>query len=242
MNRIYKVIWSKVKNCYVVVSEIAKRNSKSTVNSGFSVTRNILAGAVVLGLTAGVCAPVWADNYNTGTPSNDAGNVGNVYKGSIITAYNSTMNAANNNGYLIAFGYNLSGDAKNSILIGNSVTSGGGGEKQILIGYGIAGSSYKNVVVMGHNLKANASNTVTIGGIDTITDAEKAIAIGFSSKANASAIAIGDTAIADKNNAIAIGTSATSNSDGIAERNHHKPSRNYQSRIPSHFTVGEGYI
>ena len=56
MNRIYKVIWSKVKNCYVVVSEIAKRNSKSTVDSGFSVTRNILAGAVVLGLTAGVCA------------------------------------------------------------------------------------------------------------------------------------------------------------------------------------------
>ena len=68
MNRIYKVIWSKVKNCYVVVSEIAKRNSKSTVNSGFSVTRNILAGAVVLGLTAGVCAPVWAavaDTDNT---------------------------------------------------------------------------------------------------------------------------------------------------------------------------------
>ena len=64
MNRIYKVIWSKVKNCYVVVSEIAKRNSKSTVNSGFSVTRNILAGAVVLGLTAGVCAPVGAFTYN----------------------------------------------------------------------------------------------------------------------------------------------------------------------------------
>ena len=60
MNKIYKVIWSKVKNCYVVVSEVAKRHSKSAVNSGFSVTRNILAGAVLLGLTAGVCAPVWA--------------------------------------------------------------------------------------------------------------------------------------------------------------------------------------
>ena len=72
MNRIYKVIWSKVKNCYVVVSEIAKRNSKSTVNSGFSVTRNILAGAVVLGLTAGVCAPVWAEVHyhsNAGAPT-----------------------------------------------------------------------------------------------------------------------------------------------------------------------------
>ncbi len=29
MNKIYKVIWSKVRNCYVVVSEIAKRNGKS---------------------------------------------------------------------------------------------------------------------------------------------------------------------------------------------------------------------
>lgn len=29
MNRIYKVIWSKVRHCYVVVSELAKRNGKT---------------------------------------------------------------------------------------------------------------------------------------------------------------------------------------------------------------------
>ena len=29
MNRIYKVIWSKVRNCYVAVSEMAKGNGKS---------------------------------------------------------------------------------------------------------------------------------------------------------------------------------------------------------------------
>ena len=29
MNKIYKVIWSKVKNCYVVVSELAKSRTKS---------------------------------------------------------------------------------------------------------------------------------------------------------------------------------------------------------------------
>ena len=28
MNKIYKVIWSKARNCYVVVSELAKRNGK----------------------------------------------------------------------------------------------------------------------------------------------------------------------------------------------------------------------
>ena len=30
MNKIYKVIWSKAKNCYVVASELAKRNGKSS--------------------------------------------------------------------------------------------------------------------------------------------------------------------------------------------------------------------
>ncbi len=29
MNKIYKVIWSKTKGCYVVVSEIAKREGKA---------------------------------------------------------------------------------------------------------------------------------------------------------------------------------------------------------------------
>ena len=33
MNKIYKVIWSKVRNCYVAVSEIAKRNGKGTLRS-----------------------------------------------------------------------------------------------------------------------------------------------------------------------------------------------------------------
>lgn len=29
MNKVYKVIWSKVKGCYVVVSELTKKNGKS---------------------------------------------------------------------------------------------------------------------------------------------------------------------------------------------------------------------
>ena len=37
MNKIYKVIWSKVRNCYVAVSEIAKRNGKSSSAMGGAV-------------------------------------------------------------------------------------------------------------------------------------------------------------------------------------------------------------
>ena len=48
MNRIYKVIWSKVKNCYVVTSELAKSHTKGC--SGKRAGRILAAGAVVAGL------------------------------------------------------------------------------------------------------------------------------------------------------------------------------------------------
>ena len=59
MNKIYKVIWSKVRNCYVAVSEIAKRNGKSctSVNCGAKVNRGhagvALAIALSLSMTGG---------------------------------------------------------------------------------------------------------------------------------------------------------------------------------------------
>ena len=30
MNKVYKIIWSKTRDCYVVVSELAKRNAKGS--------------------------------------------------------------------------------------------------------------------------------------------------------------------------------------------------------------------
>ena len=62
MNKIYRVIWSKVRNCYVVVSEIAKAHSKggSTAHRvphmGASLTSMLLASL----LTTGYSMPVRA--------------------------------------------------------------------------------------------------------------------------------------------------------------------------------------
>ena len=52
MNKIYKVIWSKVRNCYVAVSEIAKRNGKSctSVNCGGKANRRCVALSLALAL------------------------------------------------------------------------------------------------------------------------------------------------------------------------------------------------
>ena len=59
MNHIYKVVWSKVKNCYVVVSEIAhnsgKEHSSRTSHShrkGSQGGLYALALAIALGLTS----------------------------------------------------------------------------------------------------------------------------------------------------------------------------------------------
>ena len=63
MNRIYKVIWSKVKNCYIVVSEIAKSHSKpisTKLNSGKTVAAVLAVAALCAGMTTSVMA---ADQY-----------------------------------------------------------------------------------------------------------------------------------------------------------------------------------
>ena len=92
MNKIYKVIWSKVRNCYVAVSEIAKRNGKGGGAVGGAVVGNgavncgasenygaasvccgccgLRMAAVTLGVAAlvggvGFCTPAaWADSSN----------------------------------------------------------------------------------------------------------------------------------------------------------------------------------
>ena len=51
MNRIYKVIWSKVKHQYVVVSELAHRDGKRSSAASKSV-RTLLAVLAVCGMTA----------------------------------------------------------------------------------------------------------------------------------------------------------------------------------------------
>ena len=49
MNKVYKVIWSKVRNCYMVVSELAKRNGK---NTGTTDKRRKLTGGLALAAMA----------------------------------------------------------------------------------------------------------------------------------------------------------------------------------------------
>ena len=67
MNKIYKVVWSKVKNCYVVVSEIAKNVISGSVKSAKVGTAPVVKGMALGALMAFVITGnAWADDYYKG--------------------------------------------------------------------------------------------------------------------------------------------------------------------------------
>lgn len=82
MNKIYKVIWSKVRNCYIVVSELAKsHDSAHGTRSRSECARKAAVLAAFVLTTSLLVAPDWAQAAtatNSGNPSaNQAVNIEN---------------------------------------------------------------------------------------------------------------------------------------------------------------------
>ena len=88
MNRIYKVIWSKAKNCYVVASELAKRHTKGSGTR--SLSRAAVTLGVVAGLTVGMTGSAWAA-VNSETVSSSGNNNITVYGGSVTSTGNNSI-------------------------------------------------------------------------------------------------------------------------------------------------------
>ena len=61
MNKVFKVVWSKSKECYVVVPEIAKNNSGKK-----KVLASVLAGLAVAGVVGGIAPQQAMAGYDTG--------------------------------------------------------------------------------------------------------------------------------------------------------------------------------
>ena len=80
LNHIYKVIWSKTKNAWVVVSEIAKRDGKSSVKSVVTslAGKSVAAVMVSMVICGGVASAATGTQYGTGATAtyNDSVAVG----------------------------------------------------------------------------------------------------------------------------------------------------------------------
>ena len=207
MNKIFKVIWSKSKQCYIVVSEIAKnKTGKKKI-----VVASILAALAMAGSMQSVEATI-PEGTATGTDAFAIGPQSNV-NGAFGFAIGN--NAKFNGGTLgFAIGVNSEAKSNQSIAIGylskaTGRNNGGGGDPALAVG---AGANATEAGTSAFGLSANASGTyATAIGFKSTVSGNDGMAIGASSKASKQgASAMGPGARAYGNGAISLGYQALS--------------------------------
>jgi len=212
MNKIFKVIWSKSKQCYIVVSEMAKNKSGK---------KKIIVASILAAMVAGQAMQVEADGRFSG-PSTQKGIA--ISAGGGITA-----SAMGNNA--IAIG-GATANQNGAIAIGSDTSSS---QNAVSIGWGSTGSGYGALVFgttsesahlptgnTGRAATATSDYAVAVGagaqagnkysmafGTNTTANGEAAVAMGYKSEASSqNAVSIGSESEASELNALAIGTNA----------------------------------
>ena len=192
MNKIFKVIWSKSKQCYVVVSEI----TKNTTGKKKIIVASILAGLAMSTMGPNVMAV-------SSIPFTD--------KPSSALANGSVKNNTTNG---VAIGNAAYSDSNQSIAIGfRSLASGtfiGGSIKpSVAVGAG-AHAEGNNTVAIGTVAENRASYGVSLGNESKVTSgSDYGIAIGFQTQvSNVHGMAIGEKASASGFIGMALGANA----------------------------------
>ena len=195
MNKIFKVIWSKSKQCYIVVSEIAKnKTGKKKI-----VVASILAA---LAMQSGMITEVMAADPAS-TRLADAA----VAIGTNGVAIGSSAKSQSNQS--VAIGYFSNAQAPTASPE-NPATAVGAG----------ANADGAGTVALGLSANATGANAVALGGGSnggtnkTEATAVETTAVGFNAKAsNSRATAIGSGAASSGSDSIALGTSTVANSE-----------------------------
>ena len=206
MNKIFKVVWSKTKECYVVVSEVAKNNGGKK-----KVLASVLAGLAMVGAGA-VGTPVHA-NVDLG---NSAVNISpnGTYNGSNTVGVNSVVvgyqNKTDNQAGTLAYGANNTAYGDSAFAIGNNNKANGGNA------YAMGNTSEATgtaTLAFGNQAKALAGYTVAIGSGAQAT-AMEGVAVGRGTRATGGkSTAIGNEAKAQGDRNVSIGYNTDSQRD-----------------------------
>ena len=240
MNKIFKVVWSKTKECYVVVSEVAKNNSGKK-----KVLASVLAALAVIGAGA---TQVDAASFSAGggNASADASiSIGGGYSGSETKADDKFSIAIGDQAHTIgeasiAQGYKAKTQGRYAVALGNmakaqadqatAVGSGATatGQWASAFGYEASSNAYYGTAI-GAGAKGNGSESQAIGR-QAETTGTRAVAVGTLAKAlNDRAIAIGEYTVADGTNSIAMGKSSKAHSFDAIAIGHNNNSRTYSA-------------
>ena len=217
MNKIYKVIWSKVKHQYVVTSEFAHSCTKSTTSR---VGKSAVAALAAFVLTAGVGGVQAAeyevavgDSSDTTSVSitkeelqemlSDAGIPVGTVNGEHSIAIGEKSRVKDGSQFAMAIGYDAMAAKDNTLAFGTSAAAGS-----------------KGAIAIGTHAKANYGlNAMAIGNYSTATG-EEAIAAGKEATAGGDysvAIGAGSDAAADNSIAIGKGAKVEANQGGNAD-------------------------
>ena len=234
MNKIFKVIWSKSKQCYVVVSEIAKNKTgkKKIVVAG------IFAALAMVGTmqhAQAVDGPGRREGWPSGVAENGyAKYIGTAFdpkKGLVVgpNMGNNDTTRANGNVATVAIGAHSNATGSSSVAIGGAVVNGAGA-----IGLGWSTANGDNSVALGGtgSTIANGNNafaasggnangeSATAIGSSAIADGRGGVAVGWNAESKVNAVGIGFNAKAKANNTIAIGVEANNDKANAISNNY----------------------
>lgn len=230
MNHVFKIIWNKVNQCWVAVSELSKSVGKSSQTDKRKALNVIIGAAVLAGATTSAMA-------ETNVVSNDQGNIVGGIGASALGGTGTTGNS-------VVLGNKAKSETTESVVIGNNVTNTGrwsvtlgdkaNGNSQYGVTIGDRASTGKggNAIAIGLMAKTSnekvGGNSQTAVGVASYADGEAAsafgsyanatgalaTAVGRNSKALAlSASAFGDSASASAWGATALGRGASARAD-----------------------------
>ena len=234
MNKVFKIVWSKSKQCYVVVSEYAKSNGGKK-----KVLATVLAGLMMAGVAGGL-APQQAlagDDYGNSAINIEPNGLYPAYRNKGVNKNAIAIGGQNNvtgtpgNGR-IALGFGNTASKDSSVAIGSSNEAVGGGSTAIGVDAHageavIGGTTIGGSVALGNSVWAMNSAAVAIGthvnasgtaagaystAMGSKTDATgfESVAIGTLDKATGTqAVVVGAENEATATNATAIGSKNT---------------------------------
>ena len=213
MNQVHKVIWSRVKNCYIVVSEITKRvgrDNKASV-TGIRPLRALLCAMVIAGCMLPADADAAPGLIHAGTGATASGDSSIAYGYSAQAKKDHSIaqgtGADAEEEYALAMGYKATAKGLQSLAIGRQANAKGA--NSIAAGAGAKGYAQDGVAI-GNNAESGTADNKD-PRIPTILS-NNGVAVGNSAKASGgSSVSVGNDSIGNGPSSVAIGNAATAN-------------------------------
>ena len=197
LNRIYKVVWSKTKGCYVVVSELAKRVGRNKAKAIV-----ISSAAMAMAVNPVLTSTVGAELNKPGTGDGNGVAWGENATGTGYAAVAIGRDANASAYQSVAIGKGALSSSNSAVALGQDAKATASGASALSVA---ATASGNNAVAIAY--KSNASGTrATAIGEESNASSEDGIALGYKTQATAgSAVAIGREVVSSGDSAVALG-------------------------------------